>query len=167
MRGKNRRRPRRRSSGGGEAPPSSGPSGSQLPPPPITEERDPWVLVPASNFFSEFSLLGFGDELKPYMRNLIYRGPSLLSPPFPPAVLTANTSLHYHKTSNLHHPNPHRTKPTRGNFLYRKPIAAPRHAPHGSIHSPGFSRHVHRALLRPDCRVPPCQDPRHSPAEPQ
>lgn len=79
MRGKNRRRPQRRSSVGHESPCSPGRSGSRLPPPSDSTDRDPWVLVPASKFFSEFSLLGFGDELKPYMKDLIYRGGSPVS----------------------------------------------------------------------------------------
>ena len=79
MRGKNRRRPRQRSSVGGEARNNPDQSGSRLTPPPATEARHPWVLVPASSLLSDFSLLGFGDELKPYMRNLIYRGPSSVS----------------------------------------------------------------------------------------
>lgn len=53
MRGKNRRRPR-------------------LPVPKAS--RDPgWITMPSHAVYDQFSLLGFGDDLALYMKNLIYQ----------------------------------------------------------------------------------------------
>lgn len=33
-----------------------------------------WVVVPSQKFYNEFSMLGFGDDLQPYMKGLIHQG---------------------------------------------------------------------------------------------
>ncbi|MBE3050109.1 hypothetical protein IMZ48_47950 [Candidatus Bathyarchaeota archaeon] len=70
MRGKNRRRPRGRGAAGNDLsvvpqqrPPLSKALGGQV-----------WVTLPPRAFYNQISLLGFGDDLAPYMKHLIYQG---------------------------------------------------------------------------------------------
>lgn len=80
MRGKNKRRPNLRRGSINDNVVTRQKSREHQPPQSTELSNDQaWIIVPQQNFFNQFSLLGFGDDLKPYMRLLIHQGKELES----------------------------------------------------------------------------------------